>query len=134
MSSIIQSVRDFALPAPSRIPTAVKERLNRGRSEMLKDAAKRRLCVRFERGETYWYLDQRLRLQLQSTITAVGGKPPYRIRNQYNYIRPIVEGKVSAATGRVPAYEVLPTGTDPDKVAAARLSEKIANYGYYKWN
>lgn len=134
MSTIIQSARELLIPAPSRIPTSVKERLNRGRMEMLKDASKRRLCVRFERGETYWYLDQRLRLQLQSTVTTVGGKPPYRIRNQYNYIRPIVEGKVSAATARVPSYEVISTSTDPEKIGAARLGEKIANYGYYQWN
>jgi len=134
--AVFENVKDFLTVEEHRIPTAVKERLKRGREEMLRDANKRRLCMRFERGETYWWLNERNALLWQSTITHVGGggKAPHRIRNQYNFIRPIVDGKISAAVARIPGYQVLPTGTDPKRVSAARLSERVARYGYDKWN
>ena len=64
---------------------------------MKQDAAKRRLCIRFERGDTWWYIDERQRLNATQTVTTAmgGGKPPHRIRNTFNFIRPIVEDKVS---------------------------------------
>jgi hypothetical protein len=122
------------VPTPE-IPTVVSTRLRRGRMGMMKDAANRRLCVRFERGESYWYNDPKLGLLQQPTVTAStgGGKLPWRVRNKYNFIRPIVTAKVSAATQRTPAFEVVPTTTDPQRVGAARLAEKISLAGYDKW-
>lgn len=135
MASIIENIKETFNPTEFRIPTGVRERLNRGREEMLRNANKRRLCMRFEKGETYWWLNENNKLLWSTTVTHVngGGKPPHRIRNQYNAIRPIVEGKISAATQRTPGYQVLPTTTDPERVSAARNSERMARYGYDKW-
>lgn len=116
------------------IPKDVEERRTRGRKAMRRDAPKRRLCMRFERGDTYWYINDKGLLSFQPTVTSVngGGKPPHRIRNKYNFIRPIVEAKISAATQRIPGYEVHATATDPDKISAAKLSQKAAYYAYDK--
>lgn len=135
MASVITAIQDRINPVEFRIPTSVKQRLDRGRMEMLRDANKRRLCMRFERGETYWWLNERDALLWQSTITFTGGggKSPHRIRNRYNAIRPIVEGKISSATQRTPGYEVLASSTNPERVSAARASEQVARYGYDKW-
>lgn len=121
-------------PSDLKLPPDLKDRLARGRREMLKDANKRRLCVRFERGDTYFYEAQG-KLYQQDTVTNPNGsgKPPHRIRNKYNFIRPIVEAKVSAATQRVPSYEITPTSTDQARMEAASLSEKLARYGYDQW-
>ena len=102
---------------------------------MKQDAAKRRLCIRFERGDTYWYVNERQHLGFTQTVTTAsgGGKPPHRIRNSYNFIRPIVEDKVSSATQRVPHFEIDPATTDPEDAGAAKLSEKVAIYGYDQW-
>jgi hypothetical protein len=116
------------------VPKDIHDRLKRGREVMLQDASKRRLYTRFERGEQYWYVNEKGVLNFQATVTtASGGKPPHRIRNKYNFIRAIVEGKISAATQRVPSYEITPSTTEPDDAAAARLAEKVALYGYDKW-
>src|SRR6266487_1676172 len=89
-------------------PPSVQKRLQRGRKVMMRDAPKRRLCQRFERGETYWKINEKNGLVQDQTITFSngGGKPPYRIRNRYNFIRPLVDAKVSASTQRIPSYDV----------------------------
>ncbi|MDQ3153605.1 MAG: hypothetical protein M3R63_18465, partial [Actinomycetota bacterium] len=122
-------------PTGLEIPASLGEKLQRGRKEMLRDAHRRRLCMRFERGDTYWYLTDKGTLSFQPTVTAAngGGKPSHRVRNKYNYIRPIVQAKVSAATQRVPSYDISPSTTDPTDEGAARLSEQVALYGYDKW-
>jgi hypothetical protein len=91
--------------------------------------------MRFEKGDTYHYIDSKGTLNVQSTVTSIqgAGKPPHRIRNRYNFIRPIVEAKISAATQRIPSYEITPTTTDPTTIAAASLSERVALYGYDQW-
>jgi hypothetical protein len=133
------SGRGFAVgqgdPKAIPIPPDVRRRTERGRNQMKRDAAKRRLCARFERGDTFTYLDEKGALQERSLITNPrgGGKPPHRIRNRYNFIRPIVEDKVSAATQRVPSFEVDPATTDPEDAGAAKMSEKVAIYGYDQW-
>lgn len=122
-------------PTGLPIPTRIDDKLKRGRKAMLRDAAKRRLCMRFERGDTYWYITDKGLLSFQPTVTAAagGGKPPHRIRNKYNMIRPIVEAKTSAATQRIPGYDVTPSTNDPQAEGAARLAEAVALYGYDKW-
>ena len=133
--ALLDAVLPGRKPGLVPLPKDTKERLDRGRQVMLRQAPQRRLCMRFERGETYWWLDEKNKLRAQDTVTHVtgGGKPPHRVRNKYNYLRPIVEAKISAATQRVPGYEVTPATTDPEDVAAARLSERVAIYGYDKW-
>jgi hypothetical protein len=89
----------------ARIPSTVGQRLERGRAEMKRGAPMRRLCVRFERGDTYWQLNGRGDLSQQSTVTDLRdptSKPPHRVRKKNNFIRPIITSKVSAATQRTP--------------------------------
>lgn len=122
--------------APSmKVPDDVKTALERGRKVMLTDAAKRRLCMRFERGDAYWFVNSKGGLSQQPTVTApdLTGKPLHRIRNAYNHIRPLIEDKVSTSTSRVPSYEVVPSTSDPDDRSAAGLSQKVALYGYDRW-
>lgn len=109
--------------------------MRRGRQGMVKDAPKRRLCVRFERGDTYWYITGKNQLNFQATVTNAdgSGKPNHRIRGRHNFIRPIVTAKVSASSQRVPDFEVVPTTLDPQRVGAAQLAEKASRYGYDKW-
>ena len=121
---------------PAIVPPDIAQRIDRGRRVMKRDAAKRRLCQRFEKGDSYSYLDHGGVLQVQSTTTnpSGGGKPEHRIRNKYNMIRPIVEDKVSTATNRTPSYSVAPSTPDENKIAAAKLAEKIAVYGFDRWH
>lgn len=120
---------------PSEVPGKVMSRTTRGRAEMRRDASKRRLCQWYERGDSYGYLDPKGFLARQSSAQNPSGaaRPGHRIRNTYNYIRPIVQGKVSAASQRVPSYEILPSNTNPQNIAAARIAEQVALYGYDKW-
>lgn len=132
--SILDPIRPKATKAPP-VPADVQPKIDRGRKAMLADASKRRLCQRFEKGDTYWYLSDKSVLMEQSTVTSAngGGKPPHRVRSKINFIRPIVEAKVSAATQRIPSYDVSPSTTDPTDEGAARLAEQVALYGYDKW-
>jgi hypothetical protein len=117
------------------VPVKVKRSLDRGRNVMKRDAAKRRLCMRFERGDTFWWIDEKQALNQTATVTNVrgGGKPPHKVRNSYNFIRPIVEDKVSNANQRIPGFEIDPSTNDPEDAGAAKLSEKVCLYGYDEW-
>jgi hypothetical protein len=122
---------------PAEIPDKVSSRIQRGRQAMKRDSLKRRLCRKFLRSETYWFINDKQRMNFQQNLPAAApgtGKPPQRIRNTYNFIKPIVMGKVSAGSQRIPGYEVVPSGTDSKRIHAARLSEKVAIFGYDKWN
>lgn len=124
-----------SVPEAQPVPPQIQVKIKRGRAWMLKHATQRRLCMKFEKGETYWFLNEKQQLLSQDTVTRVngGGKPAHRIRNRYNEIRPIVEERISAATQRVPSYDVSPSTTDPGDVSGARLAEKVAVYGYDQW-
>jgi hypothetical protein len=119
---------------PIKVPDSVQRCMDRGRKQMLR-RAKRRLCERMEEGDTFHYLDIKGLLQNKALVTNPkgGGKPPHRSRRKFNFIRPIVEDKVSSATQRIPGYEVDPSTTDPEDAGGAKLSEKVAIYGYDKW-
>ncbi len=123
------------LRAGQGLPSELRRRVERGRNEMMRDAPLRRLCHKFERGETYWNLSEGNSLVQQNLITLPNGKgkAPHRIRNKYNFIRPLVDGKVSAATSKIPGYDVSPTTSDPADIGAANVSRKVAIYGYDKW-
>jgi hypothetical protein len=128
-------VRAPRAPAGKGLPPNVLKRLQRGRKVMMRDAPKRRLCIKFEKGETYWKINEKNLLVQQNTITFSngGGKPPYRIRNRYNFIRPLVDSKVSASTQKIPSYDVSASTTDPKDIGAANIARKVAVYGYDKW-
>lgn len=117
------------------IPKTVEERVKRGRARMQRGAAKRRLYYKFWRGDTYWYVNNKGLLVSQDTISwSAGGKMPnHRIRNSYPFIASIVQAKVSAATQRVPGYEVVPSTTEPDDAQAADLASKVAFFGHDEW-
>jgi hypothetical protein len=102
---------------------------------MLLNAHRRRYCERIEEGETFHYLDASGLLQSKAVVTNPrgGGKPPQRSRRKFNFVRPIIDEKVSAATQRIPGYEVDPATTDPEDAGGAKLSEKVAIYGYDQW-
>ncbi len=116
------------------LPPDVKDAIDRGRREMRKDAVNRDLCACFERGDQYRYRDASGYLANQATsLDPAGGKPRHRIRNTYNFIRPLVEDKISAATSRIPSYEVVASTSDPDDRSSAGTAQKVALYGYDKW-
>jgi hypothetical protein len=126
--------RDKEKPQPVKgrdVPKDIEERIKRGREAMLKDSNLRDLCQRFWDGDQYSYIGSKGVILTQDTVTtATGGKPPHRIRKVYNHIKPLVASKVSAATQRVPSYEVVQSTSDHKDYSAARLAEKIAVYLY----
>lgn len=134
--SVLDALRQKDQEDGTKVPGTLKEKLERGRRAMLKDGQEVKLNIKFWRGDQYWYLDNSGQLQflpLSTNPMGRGGKPSHRIRQRFNFIHQIVEGKVSAATQRVPSYEIVPSTTEPQDVDAARLAEKVALYGYDKW-
>jgi hypothetical protein len=123
-------------PGGYPIPKDIKDRVDRGREAMRKDANLRRLCHKMWAGEHYWYLNVQGALKVLSTalVDMSGGKPAHRIRNTYNFLQAIVEAKTSAATSRQPGYEIDPSSADLEDVAAARIAEQVAIYGYDRWH
>jgi hypothetical protein len=117
------------------VPRDIQDRVRRGRDAMRKDAALRRVCQKFWEGDHYWYVNTQGMLRMLSTalVDVTGGKPAHRIRNTYNFIGMIVEGKISASTQKMPGYEVNPSSADWEDWAAARISEQVAVFGYDKW-
>ncbi|HEU5115580.1 MAG TPA: hypothetical protein VFT74_02785 [Isosphaeraceae bacterium] len=136
----IVQVKEDALVDPTKIPVPgdVQSRLKRGTDAMKEGAPKRRECLAHYRGDQYKYLDSQNKVVSQPTNTSsygeTGGKPPHRVRRVRNVIFDIVETEVAATTQRVPGYEVAPSGTEPRRISAARLSRKVLLYGWEKWN
>lgn len=122
-------------PRGRPVDPLVADRIQRARTRLNKDGmkSKRRLCELFLEGEVYSYLDSKALIQKQATAPGDKAKPAHRIRNRYNFIRPMVDAKVSSSTTRVPGYEIYPTTTDPEDLAGARLAEKLSRMGYEKW-
>jgi hypothetical protein len=136
LDAITPIFRPPSAPLPKVIPTDVKLKIDRGRKAMMADAAKRRLCMRFRRGDTYWFVEGTNGLTAQSTAdNTVGGvrKPNHRIRNRYDFLGPIIDAKVSASTQKIPSYEINPSNGDQAASDAAEVSQKVALYGYDQW-
>jgi hypothetical protein len=134
----IKQARPAQPPAklPEQAPNDIQQKILRGRQEMRKDHNLRELCQKFFENKHYWYLNAEgaLRFQTSGMVgIASATKPNYRIRNTYNWVGAIVEAKTSAATQRVPGYEVTPSTDDSDDQAAASLASQVATYGYDQW-
>lgn len=110
-------------------------KIKRGRERMEDGASLRNECLQFWRGNQYVYRNSQNSLSYQSTITGIdgAGKPRHRMRTVRNIIVDVVAAEVSAATQRTPSYECNPSTTDPEDITAARLSERVALYGYDQW-
>lgn len=122
---------------PIEVPEDIEARMKRGRDSMREEAPKRNECLAMARGEQYKFVNADNKLDSQSTQTGVQGgsvgKSRHRVRRVRNFIFDIVETEVAASTQRIPGYEVAPSGTEPRRIAAARLSRKVLYYGYEKW-
>jgi hypothetical protein len=126
------------LPKPlgAKVPKDVEARLKRGRNEKESNQGIRNLCFEFARGNQYLWQGQDGKLY-DAQRGAVRSDPNYpnrhRVRQTRNLILPILNAKVSAATQRIPGYEVLPTTLDPEDVAGAKIGDKVALAGYDQW-
>ncbi len=112
----------------SQLPDSLLLRLDRGRKSMMKDAQEVKLNIHMWKGEQFHYITDTgvlTSLPTESSPFGVrGGKPRHRMRQKFNFISQLVEGKVSAATQRVPSYEILPSTTEPDDEDAAKLAQQ----------
>src|SRR4051812_21675786 len=96
----------------------IQDRLKRGRDRMLEGAPKRNECLSFWRGDQYCYVNDDndlVRFTPGGTYVQSGTKPRHRVRTTRNLILDVVAHEVSAATQRVPGYEISPTSSDPDR-------------------
>jgi hypothetical protein len=129
----VQSEKRAITPEP--IEGYVNRRMERGAKQKDRSAPQRRLNYKFWRNEPYWYINSKNLLINQGTLSWLlgGNQPSHRVRGAYNFIGMIVAAKVSAATQRIPGYEISPSTSEPDDYAAAQLSQKVALWGYDKW-
>jgi hypothetical protein len=113
----------------------VETRLKRGQARLKELAPGRNECWEFFRNNTYVVRTKENQLVVTASgVSAQGGDPPHRVRTKRPILMPFVRQEVSYTTQRVPGYDVTPTNTDPDTVAAAKASEKVSLYGYEKWD
>jgi hypothetical protein len=128
------ALTDMLRPARDVKPDkVVEERMKRGRARMAQGASKRNECLAFHRGDQYVHQGRHGNLIAVPTVNGPGGKPNHRVRLVNNLIVDVVAQEVSAATQRVPSYSITPSTMDPEDIGAARLSEKVAVYGYDQW-
>jgi len=133
VSDVVQGLLN---PGKVAVPKDVASRMRRGHDAMAEDAPKRKECLAFARGDQYKFISSDNTLESQATTTAAygqKGKKKHRVRATRNFIFDIVETEVAAAMQRIPSYEVAPSGTEPRRIAAARLGRKVLLYGYDEW-
>lgn len=116
------------------VPGEITERITRGKDQIDLKASERNECLAFWRGDQYVYRNKEQWLVKQGVLLGEGGKPRHRVRTTRNLIGPIVRQEVAYATQRVPSYQINPSTSDPDDVNAARVAQKVANYGFDAWN
>jgi hypothetical protein len=122
--------------APIPVPTDVKKRIERVHASMRRVAPRRQQNVEFARNNHYVSINKKgTGLDRQDTVTrSRGGKAPnHRVRRSHDILAPILKGKISAATQRIPGYEVLEATSDPEDYSAARVAEKVLVAGYDLW-
>jgi hypothetical protein len=137
VSDLLEGAIDVVRPPVAKIPADIEERLARGRRRLKELEAQRRQNIEFTGGNHYsWVSEDGSKLTKEGIVpvSSGGSKPDHRVRRSHDLIGPIVQAKVSAATQRIPGYEVDPTGPEPEKYSAARLADKIAYAGYELWH
>jgi hypothetical protein len=124
------------LVGPSAPEKSVMERIRRSRKQAEDLTPEWKECLEFARGNHYAFVSSRNKLTNQATKESYDGrgKPKWRVRQSRNLIFAILDSKISAATQRVPGYEVIPSTTDSEDVSGAKLAEKIALSGYESWS
>lgn len=115
------------------VPKDVEEKVRSGKVRLRQVAPEVNECLEFWRNKQYVYRTQSNTLTAQNTTPNRQDGTGHRIRQARNMIQPIVRREVSAATQRVPSYDVVPSTNDPKDVSAAKISEKVALYGYDDW-
>lgn len=115
------------------VPEDISGRVKRGRGAMGSGRDIRRQSVKFFQNEPYWYIKSKGGLGVLPTALDAVDKASYRVRKKLNLIPSMVQRKVSAASQRVPGYEVDPASTDPDDISGARLGQQILFYGWDKY-
>jgi hypothetical protein len=136
VASPLAAIRELLPSERIKVPKTVKDNIDRGKARLDELAPHRDLCWKFWRGETYWYVGSDNYLVQRNTVTNQDGtgKDPHRVRTTRNLIKAMVARKVSLAVSRTPSYQVSPSTTSQDDANAAKLSEKVALYGYDKWD
>lgn len=120
---------------PGVVPNIVEKRRKRADEGMNERRPEVEECLEFWRGNQWVHKSSKgdKLVQLSTVTGPAGGKPPHRIRNSWNLIHGIIEGKVSAATQRTPAYTITPSKQDPNIVGGAEWAQRVAYHGYEQW-
>lgn len=116
----------------AKCPEYVRKRIQRGEQRLSDIRPKRELALRFLAGDQYAritsqgvYVDD---LSRSSTDFA-----PWQERRVGNLLFDIYRREVSAGLSRVPGYDIRRTSTDPEDEAGARVSQRVAEWGYDEW-
>lgn len=136
MAGLAKRVRDKLSVQGKKVDPVVDKRVKRGRDAFGAVAARRKEAREFARNNHYVSIDKTgLKLTQQSTVAVSEGgkKPNHRVRRSHDLLAPILKGKVSAATQRIPGYEVTEGSGDPEDYSAARVAEKVLVAGYDLW-
>jgi len=118
------------------VDQVVKQRIDRATKELESVLGRRREAEEFAANNHYVSVGKdKVRLtKLNNVAVSEGGdRPDHRVRISRDVLAPILKGKVSAATQRIPGYEVGQPTKDWEDFSAAQLSKKIAFGGYEKW-
>lgn len=119
------------------IPGDVKDRLKRGADRLQEVTARRQEAIEFTANNHYVSIASSgttLNRQSLVPINQGGDKPNHRVRRSHDLLAPILKSKISAATQRIPSYEVLPATSDPEDYSAARTAKNVAVAGYEIWD
>lgn len=140
LSSVAKSLGDRLtfqgndmLPAEQQVDKYVQDRITRADERMRPLIPQIQMRYEFWRGNHYADVDSKNKLTFLPTKEG-RGKRPWTARGAHNLLMDIVAHEVSAATQRVPTYEVAPTSAAPEKVSAAKTAETLLVYGHDKWS
>lgn len=129
------AVTNRSLPKEQQVEAYVAENINRAEARLRTLEPEITREWEFWRGNQYAHVDTKNKLRFLPTKTDPHGrgKRPWVATQVNNLLMDIVAHEVSAATQRIPSYEVVPTSPDPAKRSAASTSGQVALYGYDKW-